>query len=103
MDGVVYILVYFIDIVCAKFSADGRWYRAEIVRVVTSENIRIRFVDYGNEEEVNRRNINPFSNSLLKYRVFAVKCGLHPSKGRLQKVVGALHVQGTQRKEGKVI
>ena len=38
--------------VCACFTEDDAWYRAEIITVVTPEKIRVNYVDYGNSEEI---------------------------------------------------
>jgi endonuclease YncB( thermonuclease family) len=39
------------EIVAAKFSADGLWYRAKIL-TKSAAGARVRFIDYGNEETV---------------------------------------------------
>jgi staphylococcal nuclease domain-containing protein 1 len=44
------------ETVAAKFSADGLWYRAKIL-TRTPDGARVRFIDYGNEETVNAKDI----------------------------------------------
>jgi len=36
----------------AKFSADGRWYRAKVVDVAPSGLVTVVYVDYGNTESL---------------------------------------------------
>lgn len=37
------------DLICAKFEADGQWYRAKVKRFVPSEKkVEVVYVDYGN-------------------------------------------------------
>lgn len=40
------------SVIAAKFSADGRWYRAKVLYVHKNEGVDVRFIDYGNEEHV---------------------------------------------------
>ena len=47
-------------VVAAKFSADNRWYRAKIKFVHKEKGVEVRFMDYGNEEIVDPKNIRRF-------------------------------------------
>ena len=40
------------DVVAAKFSADGQWYRARIEKIIDKNRIEVTYVDYGNKELV---------------------------------------------------
>lgn len=40
------------QVVAAKFSADGTWYRAKVLAQTSNGDFRVRFVDYGNEDVV---------------------------------------------------
>ena len=40
------------DICEARWSEDGIWYKAEIIAISDSNRFRVRFTDYGNEDEV---------------------------------------------------
>lgn len=40
------------QVVAAKFSADGTWYRAKVLVSTANGDFRVRFVDYGNEDVV---------------------------------------------------
>lgn len=44
-------------VVAARFSADNRWYRAKILTVHRDSGVQVRFIDYGNEELVDVKNI----------------------------------------------
>lgn len=35
---------------CALFESDQLWYRSEIVDVMDSENVKVKYIDFGNEE-----------------------------------------------------
>jgi len=37
---------------CARYSADGAWYRAVVTDMVSSRQVRVLFVDYGNSDVV---------------------------------------------------
>lgn len=48
------------DWVSAKFSGDGQWYRGQILRNRLQQKLReIKFVDYGNIEDVGFANVKP--------------------------------------------
>lgn len=52
------------DVIAAKFSADGNWYRARVLFVdKATGNIDVRFLDYGNEERVQMSDIRRLGNS----------------------------------------
>lgn len=44
-------------IVAAKFSTDGRWYRAKVLYVHKGVGADVRFIDYGNEERVSGKDV----------------------------------------------
>ncbi|XP_057342022.1 staphylococcal nuclease domain-containing protein 1 [Microplitis mediator] len=46
------------DLVAAKFSGDGEWYRAKVEKVAGS-NVSVLYVDYGNREVVNVTQVAP--------------------------------------------
>jgi hypothetical protein len=57
--------------VAAVFSEDGAWYRALVLKV-SATAAEVRFVDYGNTEEVPLRNIAPLETSAaLSHAPFA--------------------------------
>lgn len=63
--------------VCALYEADEQWYRAQIISV-TSTGIKVRYVDYGNEEFVvlhNLRRLEPEHITSLKPQ--ALECCLN--------------------------
>ncbi|SPO36247.1 related to 100 kDa protein P100 [Pseudozyma flocculosa] len=48
------------DLVSAKFSQDGQWYRAQVKRSSTgAKTAEVVFVDYGNKETVSFRDLRP--------------------------------------------
>ena len=63
------------ELICAKFSADGTWYRAEVLQV-KGEVSCVRFIDYGNTDDVTAPSMSAWSDSLLAYPVMGVKCRL---------------------------
>lgn len=56
-------------VVAAKYSADNTWYRAKVLYVHKGKGVDVRFIDYGNEELVDGKDIRrfgaaaPFANS----------------------------------------
>lgn len=60
---------------CAKFSDDGGWYRAKIIKVEGS-NVTVEFVDYGNWETTTADDIRSIPPQFLKAAPFVLKCSL---------------------------
>ena len=59
-----------------RFAEDGRWYRAKIVRNLGKDRFTIRFLDYGNEEEVHSEDLRVLPASLLQFEALAKSCSL---------------------------
>lgn len=62
--------------VCVKFSEDGLWYRARIIKVNHESDIEVFFVDFGNYDNVNVNDVRKIGVDLLKFPVQAFKCFL---------------------------
>lgn len=45
------------DLVMAKFSEDGLWYRARVEKTVNSNESQVIYIDYGNRETLDNKNI----------------------------------------------
>ena len=45
------------ELVAAKFSADGVWYRAKIMKINSPTDILVHYVDFGNSESVTNQSI----------------------------------------------
>lgn len=60
----------------AKFSEDGKWYRARIEKTITPSKFGVVFTDYGNYDEVSYDNLRKISPSLLAIEPLAKKTGL---------------------------
>lgn len=45
------------DLVMAKFSEDGLWYRARVEKTVTANESQVIYIDYGNRETLDNKNI----------------------------------------------
>ena len=60
---------------CAKFSEDEQWYRG-IVQSVDPNGVDVRFVDYGNSEVVDRKDIKVLSQELANLPAQSIKCEL---------------------------
>ncbi|KFZ59822.1 Tudor domain-containing protein 6, partial [Antrostomus carolinensis] len=63
------------DICLAKYSQDGKFYRAEVTSV-KGDNVVVRHVDYGSEEAVSLEMIRPIPCELLKVPNQAFACCL---------------------------
>ncbi|TKS86991.1 Tudor domain-containing protein 6 [Collichthys lucidus] len=60
----------------AVFSSDNQWYRAQVIRR-TDDILHVLFVDYGNECDVDIKNVRPLSQSLLEKAPQAFLCSLN--------------------------
>jgi len=55
------------EIVSAKFSADGVWYRAKVIRSnQQKKSAEVQFVDYGNKETLSFANLRPLPDQFRK-------------------------------------
>ena len=64
------------QMVCSKFSQDQTWYRAEVLELRPAGKVYVKFVDYGNKEEVGVESIAEFTESLLSVPVQGVLCSM---------------------------
>uniref|UniRef100_A0A8C6M2D9 Tudor domain-containing protein n=1 Tax=Nothobranchius furzeri TaxID=105023 RepID=A0A8C6M2D9_NOTFU len=67
----------------ALFSQDDQWYRAQVMQK-EGETLRVLFVDYGNEAEVDIKNVRALPKSLMEMSPQAFLCrlsGFEKSKG----------------------
>ncbi|XP_021256309.1 LOW QUALITY PROTEIN: tudor domain-containing protein 1 [Numida meleagris] len=60
---------------CARFSVDGRWYRA-LVLEVSQSTVQVLYVDYGNSETLPLSNVLPITDSYLKLPFQMIACSL---------------------------
>lgn len=95
------------DVLCARYAADGLWYRATLVGLSDDSNasLKVHFVDFGNTENVGRadvralperfRNTSSFANCVLLCGVKAVgkECAeeLTGAKVSVEVVDGSCH------------
>ncbi|XP_041369148.1 tudor domain-containing 6-like isoform X2 [Gigantopelta aegis] len=88
------------DYVVAQFSEDQQWYRAK-VEIISDTKLSVFYVDFGNKEDVELKNIRPLPTEWSKQPAFVVNCiieGVHRAnndevlmaeKGELcQKILG---------------
>lgn len=69
-----------VDSYCiAQFSEDNAWYRAKIV-YVDGNKVGVRYIDYGNEEEVTRKKIKYILPQFALLPSQAVKCQMNDIK-----------------------
>ncbi|XP_077173485.1 tudor domain-containing protein 6 isoform X2 [Paroedura picta] len=62
----------------AKYSEDGKWYRALIVRVARpTEGVEVAYVDYGNKELVPLKNLRSTRPEFLQLKAQAFRCSLY--------------------------
>ena len=57
------------------FLVDKQWYRACVTSIKDSK-IRVRFIDYGNEEFINSQDWHPLDKQFINLPQFSVKCSL---------------------------
>ncbi|XP_037342414.2 tudor domain-containing 6 [Pungitius pungitius] len=67
----------------AQFSSDKQWYRAQVIRRV-DDSFTVLFIDYGNESDVDMKNVRSLPQGLLEKAPQAFLCslkGFDESKG----------------------
>lgn len=47
------------ELLVAKFSADGQWYRAKVLKITSPSDIQVQYVDFGNFETVTSKDVAP--------------------------------------------
>ena len=60
----------------AKYSVDGCWYRAALQALQGPTQAKVSFVDYGNMETVEIKDLKILRDEFLEYPKFALRCGL---------------------------
>ncbi|XP_057276913.1 tudor domain-containing protein 1 [Pezoporus wallicus] len=60
---------------CARFSGDGRWYRALVLKDFRSV-VEVLYADYGNKETLPLSEVLPITDSYLKLPFQAITCSL---------------------------
>ncbi|XP_066856506.1 tudor domain-containing protein 1 isoform X3 [Anser cygnoides] len=60
---------------CARFSGNGRWYRALVLKVSQS-TVKVLYADYGNTETLPVSNVLPITDSYLKFPFQTIMCSL---------------------------
>ena len=60
---------------CAQFSADQCWYRAEVLSSMGTK-CEVRFIDFGNKDTVDLKNLTSCPEELLSVPCLATRCGL---------------------------
>ncbi|XP_051801728.1 tudor domain-containing protein 1 [Acanthochromis polyacanthus] len=73
----------------ALFSSDNQWYRAQVMRK-TDNTLHVLFVDYGNESEIDIKDVRSLPQSLLEIAPQAFLCcldGFDESKGSWDDLV----------------
>ncbi|KAL3852582.1 hypothetical protein ACJMK2_016201 [Sinanodonta woodiana] len=64
------------EIVAAKFSQDGQWYRARVISV-SETKVKVFYLDFGNTEKVDRQDIYEMQPEFMLLPFQAVECFLH--------------------------
>lgn len=61
---------------CGQFTEDDNWYRAAVIANEPGNKLRVRYVDYGNEEILPVHRVVALNAKFLQFSVQAVSCGL---------------------------
>lgn len=75
-------------ICCARYSADGCWYRST-VESVTGSRVTVRFVDYGNSETVQANSLKSVPADLMSAPVQAFPCRLKGLQSWTKQIAGS--------------
>ena len=73
--GVVLTKIQVGDACCTQFSEDGGWYRATVI-ALSSSNVTVRFLDYGNSEVVDASEVFVLQPDFFSTPVQAIECSL---------------------------
>uniref|UniRef100_A0A3Q4HSF7 Tudor domain containing 6 n=1 Tax=Neolamprologus brichardi TaxID=32507 RepID=A0A3Q4HSF7_NEOBR len=93
-----------VGLYCAVKAADGDFYRATVTEVGETQ-VEVFFVDYGNTEVVDRRNLRILPAEFKKLPRLALKCtlaGVRPKDGRWSQSASAFFRKAVTDKELKV-
>ena len=60
---------------CAIYTEDEGWYRA-VIEEVKGNKVKVRYIDYGNGEELPVSSVKHLDNQFKKYPAYAVQCSL---------------------------
>ena len=63
------------SLVCAKFSADGAWYRSEVMEI-SGNSCRVKFIDYGNTDVVSLSEMAECPPDFVSLPVLSCRCSL---------------------------
>ena len=94
-----------VGVICAGcFSQEDSWYRAVIEEVISSDQVLLRFIDYGNQEVVPVAKLAELPSQLLSGRAQLIHCSCVPAaeplkSGRTEKMEEAFKeviVEGSQ-------
>ncbi|CAN8011771.1 unnamed protein product [Ixodes pacificus] len=83
------------DVLCARYAADGLWYRATLVGLSDDSNasLKVNFVDFGNTENVGQADVRALPERFRNTPSFAncvVLCGVKSvGKECAEKLIGA--------------
>ncbi|KAK3610429.1 hypothetical protein CHS0354_016606 [Potamilus streckersoni] len=72
------------ELCCAKFPADGKWYRACIMQLNPNGTALVYYVDFGNEEVISLDDLNILTEEFQTLPILALRCslsGIHPNDG----------------------
>lgn len=68
-------------VICAGcFSQDDSWYRAVVEKVISSDQVLLRYIDYGNQEVVPVEKLAELPPQLLSSRAQLIHCSCVPSE-----------------------
>ncbi|XP_067135153.1 tudor domain-containing protein 1-like [Centruroides vittatus] len=64
------------EVVCAKFKDDNLWYRGLVVRSTSLTTFLVHFVDFGNDDEIERKYLRPIPEQFFKNRTYCVEVAI---------------------------
>ena len=59
---------------CARFSADGTWYRGQVVEFADNGDAVVQFIDFGNREQTSVSSLRNIPKALLNIPAQAIAC-----------------------------
>lgn len=63
--------------ICAAHASDGNWYRARITQQVSKDVIEVHYIDYGNTEKLNKKNLKTLEDKFyINHNSYSIELNL---------------------------
>ena len=91
------------SICVAKFADDGGWYRALVKKYLSDTEVEVEFVDYGNSDTVQVKDVKPLKTEFADFPKQAIHCKLDTGKKTLSTDADELFKNSVEEKAFTVV